>query len=180
MSAMLALFEKVGTEFSQETAASDSDDDSSHSEIVVQISIGLFVHVHLAFLSPSPIQSEHPPWLHYSWHFKSRTWEQPELERPRVVRGSDPVSKTKSRRLILIRSTHVVANFIYFAERHFFMWTVCTRRRPTSDPGWPSLSLSQKGLEQLVCCRLHIYFRCVFHCSSTHVDSLESTIVTNK
>ena len=36
MSAMLALFylrsRKVGTEFSQETAASDSDDDSSYNE----------------------------------------------------------------------------------------------------------------------------------------------------
>ena len=75
-----------------------------------------FVHVH-RFLSSSPIQSDHPSSWHHLWHFKSRTREKPGLERPRAVWWSDPISQTKSPSLILIRPTHVVADFIYLVER---------------------------------------------------------------
>ena len=76
----------VETEFSQETAASYSDDASSlYGVIVIQILVSPFVYVHMAFLYSSPIQSEYPLSWHYLWHFKSRTREQPEQERPRAV-----------------------------------------------------------------------------------------------
>ena len=81
MSAMMASFylrwRNVGTEFSQETAASDSDDLLMYSVIVIQISVSLFVHIHLAFLSSSPILTiqysqsiRHCGITYHLWHFK--------------------------------------------------------------------------------------------------------------
>ena len=80
----LPVLKKVGREFSQETAASDCDDDSSCSAIIViQISESLFTFTGL-FL-PRQFSLDHPSSWHNLRDFKSRTREQPELERPRVV-----------------------------------------------------------------------------------------------
>ena len=118
MSALVALFylrwRKVGTEFSQKTAASDSDDDSSCSAII-QISVSTFTFT--GFFLPHQFSLDHPSSWHHLWDFKSRTREQPGLERPRAVWGLNHVLQTKSPSLILIRSTHVVVTVIYLAER---------------------------------------------------------------
>ena len=120
MSAVVALFylrwRKVGTEFSQETAASDSDDDSCCSAItVIQISVSSFTFT--GGLLPHQFSLDHLSSWHHLWDFKSRTRGQPGKERSRAVWGLDPVSQTKSQSLTLIRFTHVVANFIYLTER---------------------------------------------------------------
>ena len=120
MSAVVASFylhwRKVGTEFSQETAASDSDDNFSCSAIIViQISFSSFTFA--GFFLPHQFSLDHPSFWHHLWDFKSRAREQPGLERPRAVWGLDPVSQTKSPSLILIRSTRIVANVTYLAER---------------------------------------------------------------
>ena len=85
MSAMLALFylrsRKVGTEFSQETAASDSD----QSSLLLQTSLSSFTFKFVSFLSSPWLQLSETIDHFNSWHFKSRTREQPELERPRAA-----------------------------------------------------------------------------------------------
>ena len=102
---------KVGTEYSQETAASDSEDDSCQCNNCYSISVRLFTFT--GVLLPHQFSLDHPSSWHGLWDFKSRIREQPVLERSRAVWGLDSVSQTK---FPLIRSTHVVANFIYFAE----------------------------------------------------------------
>ena len=104
MSAMLALFylrsRNVGPEFSQETAASGW-------QLLSQTSVSSFTFRFISFLTMAAIEWNHRSLLNNSWHFKSRTREQPELERPRAAWGSDSISYTKSPSLILIRYTHM-------------------------------------------------------------------------
>ena len=120
MSVVVALFylrwRKVGTELSQETAASDSDDDSCYSAIIV-IQISASSSTLTGGLLPHQFSLDHPSLFHHLWDFKSRIRKQPGKERSRAVWGLDPVSQTKPQSLILIRFTHVVANFICYAER---------------------------------------------------------------
>ena len=79
--------------------------------IVIQISVRLFTFT--GVLLPHQFSLKYPSSWHGLWDFKSRIREQPVLERSRAVWGLDSVSQTK---FPLIRSTHVVAHFIHFAE----------------------------------------------------------------
>ena len=107
MSAMMALFylrlRKFGTEFSHETAASDYDDAFNEKS-------------YSSFSSANRSRSQTQDGTSKQ---EKGISTRASLMQFKEGQSEDriPDSQTKSQSLILIRSTHVVANFIYLAER---------------------------------------------------------------